>query len=120
MASTVMVPIGNLAFALPFIPGSAPLRDSDIASLIVILVGLVAYPFGDALGCRMIGRWRNVPPLPWRRGKTRYRTEPGLDGEQFEWDEPIYTDENEGVVGGGRGLRTPRPLLEQPLLTSVQ
>ena len=38
-----MVPIGNLAFALPFMPGSTPLKDSDIAGLAVILFGLVTY-----------------------------------------------------------------------------
>ena len=64
MASTVMVPISNLAFALPFMPGSTPLRDSDIAGLMVILLGLVTYRFGDALGCGVLGRWRTIPPLP--------------------------------------------------------
>ena len=122
MASTVMVPIGNLAFALPFMPGSTPLRDSDIAGLMVILLGLVTYRFGDALGCGVLGRWRTIPPLPWRRGKTRYRTEPGLNEEQFfAWDEPVYGDDEDESDDAGGGVRTPSSsLLEQPLLTPVR
>lgn len=110
MASTVMVPLGNLAFALPFMPGSTPLKDSDIAGLLVILSGLVTYRFGNAFRCAC--RWRTIPPLPWRRGKARRYRRGGagimLSEEQFEWDEPLYDDE-EGSSSE----------LEEPLLSSL-
>ena len=43
LALTIMVPLGNLAFALPFMPGSTPMHLSDILGLIVIMTGLVLY-----------------------------------------------------------------------------
>jgi len=117
MASTVMVPIGNLAFALPFMPGSTPLKDSDVAGLMVILLGLVTYRFGNTFKCGSLSHhWRTIPPLPWRRGKTRYRRDPGILNE-FEWDAPVFDDENES---DSIGLRAPSSLLEEPLLTPVQ
>jgi hypothetical protein len=45
LALTIMVPLGNLAFALPFMPGSSPMHLSDIMGLIVIMTGLVLYRF---------------------------------------------------------------------------
>ncbi|KAL3774347.1 hypothetical protein ACHAW5_006512 [Stephanodiscus triporus] len=107
MASTVMVPIGNLVFSLPFIPGSTPLKDSDIAGLGVILLGLVAYRFGDK--CE-VTRWRWITPrLPWRRGKTN----PGISmtEEQFEWDAPVFRDGNDTFASSSLG----EPLLLTPL-----
>mmetsp|Transcript_7888 Transcript_7888/g.17119 ORF Transcript_7888/g.17119 Transcript_7888/m.17119 type:complete len:640 (-) Transcript_7888:89-2008(-) len=120
MASTVMVPIGNLAFAMPFMPGSTPLKDSDVAGLMVILFGLVTYRFGNAFKCLGVSHWRAIPPLPWRRGKIRYRRDPGilLNGEQFEWDAPVYDDDDDGDESAV--LRPTSSLLEEPLLTPVR
>ncbi len=116
MASTVMVPIGNLAFALPFMPGSQPLHDSDVAGLVVILLGLVAYRFGDEIDCNPVkffckfvrcgaSSWRTIPPLPWRRGKIRRN--PNLDTESFSWNRD-EDDSNNVVVQASR--------LDEPLL----
>jgi len=50
LALTIMVPIGNLAFSLPFMPGGgAEIHPSDIIGLLVILSGLVLYRFGTAI-----------------------------------------------------------------------
>ncbi|KAL7517941.1 hypothetical protein ACHAWX_002814 [Stephanocyclus meneghinianus] len=100
MAGTVMVPLGNVAFALPFMPGSTPLHDSDIAGLIVILTGLVTYRFGNSLKCnRWMNSWRNIPPCPWRRGKNRYRNDPTkvFQERSFEWDSPIYMEDDKDL-----------------------
>ena len=45
LAMTVMVPLGNVAFTLPFVPENAPLRVTDIIGLIVIVTGLGIYRF---------------------------------------------------------------------------
>ena len=49
MALTIMVPLGNFAFTLPFVPGNAPLHTTDVIGLIVISGGLVCYRFGTQL-----------------------------------------------------------------------
>ena len=45
LALTVMVPLGNLTFALPFMPGKATFHLSDVLGLCVIVAGLVVYRF---------------------------------------------------------------------------
>jgi hypothetical protein len=45
LALTLMVPLGNVAFTLPFIPQNAPLQPTDIVGLIVICLGLGTYRF---------------------------------------------------------------------------
>mmetsp|Transcript_36313 Transcript_36313/g.108933 ORF Transcript_36313/g.108933 Transcript_36313/m.108933 type:complete len:426 (-) Transcript_36313:47-1324(-) len=57
MAMTVMVPIGNLAFALPFFPGGGtPMHLSDAAGLTVIVMGLATYRFGGDMLSRLKNR----------------------------------------------------------------
>ena len=113
MAGTVMVPIGNLAFALPFMPGSMPLHDSDIAGLVVILAGLVTYCFGNLFKLRL-NSWRTIPPCPWRRGKNRYRRNPAvvLNEKAFEWDAPIYVESNHDL-GKAPSAEVMKSLLHQ-------
>lgn len=43
LALTVTVPLGNLAFCLPFMPGYAPMHIADILGLGVIVLGLGLY-----------------------------------------------------------------------------
>eukprot|EP00980_Cylindrotheca_fusiformis_P003313 scaffold746_cov123-Cylindrotheca_fusiformis.AAC.1 len=43
LAFTIQVPLGNLVFCLPFMPGYAPMHVSDIVGLIVIVTGLILY-----------------------------------------------------------------------------
>lgn len=45
MASTVIVPLSNVAFSLHFMPGHQPMRFWDIIGLVVIMTGLVIYRF---------------------------------------------------------------------------
>ena len=45
MASTVIVPLSNVAFSLKFMPGSKPLGLMDLVGLVVIMSGLVMYRF---------------------------------------------------------------------------
>jgi len=70
LSSTVMVPIGNLIFALPLVPGHAPLQDSDLAGLLLIMSGLVAYRFGNAVYLQCSASSWLPPSLPRRRNNT--------------------------------------------------
>lgn len=49
LAMTVMVPLGNCAFALDFVPGHKPLTVYNFIGLALILGGLLVYRFGGAL-----------------------------------------------------------------------
>jgi hypothetical protein len=42
---TLMVPLGNVAFTLPFVPEHQGLRVTDIIGLVVICGGLIVYRF---------------------------------------------------------------------------
>ncbi len=83
----------RLVFSQPFVPGSTLLKNSGVAGLEIILLGLVTYRLGDKCN---VARWRRraIPRLPWRRGK---KTNPGISmtEEQFEWDAPVFCDGNE-------------------------
>jgi drug/metabolite transporter (DMT)-like permease len=115
MAGTVMVPVGNIVFALPFMPGSMPLHDSDVAGLIVIITGLVTYRFGSSFSITgWMDRLRAIPPCPWRRGKNRYRKHPSLvlNEKTFEWDAPYVGGEDCGKIPSPEVMKS---LLTQPL-----
>jgi hypothetical protein len=43
---TITVPMGQLAFGLPFIPGHTAIHATDIIGLCVIMLGLSVYRFG--------------------------------------------------------------------------
>lgn len=45
LALTLMVPLGNVAFTIPIVPSSSPLKVTDIVGLIVICFGLGCYRF---------------------------------------------------------------------------
>lgn len=49
MASTVIVPLSNVAFSLEIMPGHQPMRTWDIIGLFVIMIGLVIYRFSNEL-----------------------------------------------------------------------
>ncbi|KAG8457574.1 hypothetical protein KFE25_003728 [Diacronema lutheri] len=52
LAMTLLVPLGNIAFALPFVPGSMPPTRTNFAGLAVIMAGLFIYRFADRLLAR--------------------------------------------------------------------
>lgn len=52
LALTVMVPLGNVAFTLPFVPGHTALRVTDIIGLVVIVGGLVCFRFAQELAVK--------------------------------------------------------------------
>lgn len=46
---TLMLPLGNIAFSLPFMPNAQPLTVFNVAGLVVIMAGLFAYRFLDKI-----------------------------------------------------------------------
>jgi len=55
LAMTVMVPLGNLAFALPFMPQNSTITPYDIAGLVIIMAGLIFYRQGPDLYKKYVG-----------------------------------------------------------------
>ena len=49
MSSTILVPIGNFAFSLDFMPGHKPQRPTDLAGLFVIMLGLFVFRYFEQL-----------------------------------------------------------------------
>lgn len=49
MASTVIVPLSNVAFSLKITPGNKPLNTMDIVGLVIIMAGLLVYRFTTQL-----------------------------------------------------------------------
>jgi len=45
LAMTLMVPLGNAAFSLKFVPGHQKMKPTDIVGLVVIMGGLIVYRF---------------------------------------------------------------------------
>jgi len=45
LALTIMVPMANITFALPFVPNNKPLKPTDIIGLVAIMGGLITYRF---------------------------------------------------------------------------
>ena len=45
MASTILVPLGNMIFALPMVPQHTPMTTFDITGLAIIMLGLMVYRF---------------------------------------------------------------------------
>lgn len=59
MASTVIVPISNVAFSMNFMPGHQPMGPMDFVGLVIIMLGLVIYRFSEdiiSLYNRAIGK----------------------------------------------------------------
>mmetsp|Transcript_24505 Transcript_24505/g.40565 ORF Transcript_24505/g.40565 Transcript_24505/m.40565 type:complete len:576 (-) Transcript_24505:417-2144(-) len=64
LASTVMVPFGNIVFSLKFVPGHQPLTPSNFWSLGLIMSGLVLYRFYGAFMTWAVEACRPKEVLP--------------------------------------------------------
>ncbi len=53
LASTVMLPIGNVVFSLKFMPGHLNMKPTDVLGLFCILFGLLLYRFAQTLMKKM-------------------------------------------------------------------
>jgi hypothetical protein len=116
MASALILPLGNLVFALPFVPGSMPLKDSDIAGLLVLLLGLYVYRFGNTNQCctnmrRIIMKYRRRQVGGNRRANPVLSM--AMTEDQFEWDAPVFNDDRNESSNTRSALR--EPLLLTPI-----
>uniref|UniRef100_A0AAV1UY18 Drug/Metabolite Transporter (DMT) Superfamily n=1 Tax=Peronospora matthiolae TaxID=2874970 RepID=A0AAV1UY18_9STRA len=69
LAMTIMVPLGNVAFTFPFMPEHQPLHAKDIASLVLIMLGLFIYRFLE----EVLDSWNKQKPMNFRE------TDPAVD-----------------------------------------
>ena len=60
LAMTIMVPLGNVAFSLDFVPGHQPLKSTDIVGLAIIMLGLIFYRFADKFRKKYVLKRRAV------------------------------------------------------------
>lgn len=88
MALTIMVPLGNFAFTLPFVPGHAPLHATDIVGLIVISGGLICYRFGNQL----VKKYFNGECCGYQVVPDEDDNEDGLDNPLLK--DSLYDEEN--------------------------
>ena len=63
LALTLMVPLGNVTFTLPFVPENQPLQATDIIGLILICGGLGCYRFAAGMYEKYYGKSLNPSDL---------------------------------------------------------
>jgi len=64
LASTVLVPISNVMFALPCMPQHQPVHTTDVYGLLVIMLGLTLYRAGQQIASRLSERWCSLQRRP--------------------------------------------------------
>jgi len=97
LASTVMVPFGNIVFSLPFVPGSQPLTTPTIWSLFLMMLGLILYRFYGSFIAWIESRKAELSPElqeTFRQQKfveilAVYRMRNYVGINQAEWLEPL-------------------------------
>lgn len=90
MALTLMVPLGNVAFTLPFVPDHKPLKVTDIIGLIIICFGLFLYRF--AYGLYEQYKERRSGPMPV---DNKYFGSDNKDGLERARQKLLLNDEDE-------------------------
>lgn len=99
MSSTALVPLGNVAFSLKWMPNAQPLHRADVEGLVLIMLGLVVYRF-----------WGSMVKAARRRARR-----PSLQEEEI--DSLTKAVEMQESARGAKfvGLNQPADLL-QPLM----
>lgn len=92
MASTVIVPLSNIAFSLDFMPGHKPIRDLDMVGLVVIMLGLLFYRFTPQL----LSLWKRLTGTAEAEGEmTEEERNAVLIGKQAERKQAKYVGLNQ-------------------------
>ncbi|CAM9327453.1 unnamed protein product [Scytosiphon promiscuus] len=109
LAMTICVPVGNVIFALPFVPGHQPLHVTDILGLVFVMTGLIVYRFGPSLN-NLVGRVEATGGDRFAKVASRFRTSgPSSSYPAGDHREPLLDlaedgddDENRGFYAGRR------------------
>ena len=105
MSSTILVPLGNFAFSLDFIPGHKPQRPTDLAGLFVIMLGLLVFRYLEQV-------WDNYSK------KAKLKRSQSRDEAIAE---KMATSRSAAFVGlSGPGTGIDRPINESLLLNSIR
>lgn len=92
LALTLMVPLGNVAFTLPFVPESQALRPTDIVGLVVICSGLGCYRFAAKLVAMYGGKAQDFEAV---EGDARMQAEE--DAKAFAALQPVASEEHNPI-----------------------
>ena len=105
MSSTILVPLGNFAFSLNFIPGHKPQRPSDLAGLFVIMMGLLMFRYFE----RVLASCSS-------RGKLKRSI-----SKEEDMAEKVAISRSAAFLGlSGPGTGIDRPITETLLLNSIR
>lgn len=72
LASTVIVPVSNVAFSLQIMPGHQPLHTVDFVSLVVVMLGLIVYRFMPSI-LQLYFSLRGETDASWAQEEERTR-----------------------------------------------
>ncbi|GMI48002.1 hypothetical protein TrCOL_g637 [Triparma columacea] len=109
MSSTILVPLGNFAFSLDFMPGHKPQRPTDIAGLFVIMAGLMVFRYFEQV-------WDNC-----RSTRARLGGRSSVMSKQDEIAEKMATQRSAAFVGlSGPGTGIDRPMHESLRLNFIR
>lgn len=119
MASTVIVPLSNVAFSLSFMPNHKPLKQMDMVGLVVIMLGLVCYRFTPAL----IALWKRVRGIEdsdeevetaraarvlgkeAERHQTKYMGLNQIEGIESLFDTRVWKEQRKGLFRSPQQIR---------------
>lgn len=105
---TLQVPIANLAFALPFMPNSAPVSWEGGVGLLVIMCGLIIYRFYNPLvafiNTRILGR-APPPPKPVAGDAAALLADGSEDPALADTSGLVVGSESPSAVGGSTPIR---------------
>lgn len=98
LALTIMVPVGNVAFCLPFMPGGGEeIHASDVIGLAVILLGLVMYRFGISIVGFML-------PASWNASSSPSSSSSLGDENRNDLTESLLGNHDESESTGDDGV----------------
>eukprot|EP00633_Aureoumbra_lagunensis_P002653 CAMPEP_0197300146 /NCGR_PEP_ID=MMETSP0890-20130614/47716_1 /TAXON_ID=44058 ORGANISM="Aureoumbra lagunensis, Strain CCMP1510" /NCGR_SAMPLE_ID=MMETSP0890 /ASSEMBLY_ACC=CAM_ASM_000533 /LENGTH=484 /DNA_ID=CAMNT_0042778825 /DNA_START=571 /DNA_END=2025 /DNA_ORIENTATION=- len=113
LGSTVLVPVSNGMFALPFIPGNKPLHLADVLGLFVIMLGLILYRAGAVI-------WAYVAKYEAIVGLRTLLFEDDDDDDEEDQIQPIRRQRIHGDEESPDLPEPPAPLVKESLLASAR
>jgi drug/metabolite transporter (DMT)-like permease len=104
LALTLMVPMGNVAFTLPFVPEHQPLKSTDIIGLVLICGGLGVYRFAAALVQQYLGGEDTGAASKLEYSAVDLRDDKSISNPFLD-ENSVGGDHQQRLSSGGRGGR---------------